>query len=97
MYSGRTAYEDNVIISSHRWNGTQEAVIDCNEGVIKRFNCNVSFSMMIDRKRLDKGLKESTWIVSIIHADPSTRLLCYVVLYDLKMSYAITAFKISNW
>ena len=48
MYSGRTAYEDNVIISSHRWNGTQEAVIDCNEGVIKCFNCNVSFSM-IDR------------------------------------------------
>ena len=84
MYSGRTANEDNVIISSHRWNGTQEAVIDCNEGVIKRFNCNVSFSMMIDRKRLDKGLKESTWIVSIIYFDHSIRILCHVVFVWLK-------------
>ena len=48
MYSGRTAYEDDVIISSHRWNGTQEAEKDCNEAVIKCFNCNVSLAM-IDR------------------------------------------------
>jgi len=83
MYSGRTAYEDNVIISSHRWNGTQEAVIDCNEGVIKCFNCNVS-SIMIDRKRLDKGLKESTCMVSIIHFDHSIRILYHVVFVWLK-------------
>ena len=57
MYSGRTAYEDNVIISSHHWNGTQEAVIDCNEGVIKCFKCNVSFSMLIDRIKIRQRVK----------------------------------------